>query len=174
MRSDWDQVWFRAVVCGMCLLMGVILGQAYGRNHPDPSKVRVRTVHITPETLAPTTTTSSSTSTTAAPAPPRSTTTAKVSRSHSRFATGYGDVASDHTDAFWRRLADCENRNGDDDDGYFQFTDPDTARKAGYVRGSSYEEQKKAAIRWAHMIHPNEGTTAGWPNCWWVALRGGN
>lgn len=78
-------------------------------------------------------------------------------------------------DAFWRRVANCECASGQCSNGagYFQFTDPGTARKAGYVRGSSYEEQLSAAKRWAGMIHPREGTTAGWPHCWWVAKSGG-
>lgn len=75
------------------------------------------------------------------------------------------------SDDFWRRLANCECSSGHcaNGAGYFQFTDPSTAEKAGYVRGSSYEEQLAAAKRWAAKIHPREGTTAGWPRCWWRA-----
>ena len=69
---------------------------------------------------------------------------------------------------FWRALAICESSLTDPN--YFQF-EGGTGAKAGYVPGSSYEAQKAAAQRWAAIIHPNEGTSAGWPNCWWVALK---
>lgn len=73
-------------------------------------------------------------------------------------------------DAFWRRLANCENTRGDAPGGYFQFMGT-TRTRVGWVPGLSYERQKQMAIWWAAQIHPNEGTRAGWPTCWWVALR---
>lgn len=74
---------------------------------------------------------------------------------------------------FWERLSHCESPTGRSGQfvGYFQFS-RDTAKKVG-IRGSeTYEVQKAAAIRWAAIIHPREGTSAGWPRCWWAALRG--
>lgn len=75
--------------------------------------------------------------------------------------------------AFWRRLADCENPRGDAPGGYFQFMGS-TRDKVGWKPGLSYEQQRAMAISWASQIHPNEGTTAGWPVCWWRALKGNN
>lgn len=72
---------------------------------------------------------------------------------------------------FWRRLANCENPSGNAPGGYFQFMGS-TRDRVGWAPGQSYEQQKAEAIWWAQQIHPNEGTSAGWPNCWWVALRG--
>lgn len=74
---------------------------------------------------------------------------------------------------FWRRLANCESADGRSGTyiGYFQFS-RDTAAKLGIDGSESYEEQKAAAIEWARRIHPREGTTSGWPRCWWVALKG--
>lgn len=75
---------------------------------------------------------------------------------------------------FWQRLSKCEcdpiaHPDGcPDSGGWFQFKGS-TATKAGYVVGSSYEDQRAAAQRWAAAIHPNEGTRAGWPRCWWRA-----
>lgn len=77
---------------------------------------------------------------------------------------------------FWRRLANCENAAGDDDDGYFQFTDPNTAAWVGYKGNwQSYEVQRDMAIRWAaHLrsMHISPGSTQGWPHCWWEAGGG--
>lgn len=78
-------------------------------------------------------------------------------------------------DAFWQRLSQCECRTGGcaDSGGHFQFKG-DTATKAGYVPGSSYQDQLAAAKRWLAKIGVAAGgTTAGWPRCWWVAKRGG-
>lgn len=72
---------------------------------------------------------------------------------------------------FWRRLANCENPSGNAPGGYFQFMGS-TRRKVGWHPGLSYEEQRRMAIFWAMQIHPREGTKAGWPHCWWVALKG--
>lgn len=74
-------------------------------------------------------------------------------------------------DAFWRRLANCEcesGRCGGAHVSFFQFS-RDTARKVGIDGSESYEDQRAAAQEWARRIHPREGTTAGWPHCWWVA-----
>ena len=92
----------------------------------------------------------------------------------SRSARYSGPVHMDA--AFWRRLANCENADGDNDGnggGYFQFS-PDTARKVGYRPGASYEAQVGMAQRWLSMIGgpKNGGSRSGWPHCWWVALRG--
>jgi hypothetical protein len=74
------------------------------------------------------------------------------------------------TDAdFWRRLANCENPNGDAPGGYFQFMGS-TRSKVGWSPDQSYEQQRSEAIWWAQQIHPREGTSTGWPQCWWVAL----
>lgn len=74
---------------------------------------------------------------------------------------------------FWRRLANCESADGHSGTyiGYFQFS-RDTAKKVGITGSESYDTQVAAAQKWASIIHPREGTTAGWPHCWWVALRG--
>ncbi len=73
-----------------------------------------------------------------------------------------------HGDDFWWRLARCESRNGELSDNQFQFQGG-TAEKVGYYPGASYEAQRAMAIDWAARIHPREGTTAGWPVCWWTA-----
>lgn len=72
---------------------------------------------------------------------------------------------------FWRRLANCENPAGDAPGGYFQFMGT-TREKVGWAPGQSYETQRAEAIWWAEQIHPREGTSAGWPHCWWVAQNG--
>ncbi len=80
-------------------------------------------------------------------------------------------VESSRDDAFWRRLADCEcasGRCGGVHVSYFQFS-ADTALKVGIDGSEPYEEQRAAAVEWARRIHPREGTSAGWPHCWWVA-----
>jgi hypothetical protein len=68
---------------------------------------------------------------------------------------------------FWRRLANCESRDGrgGNGGGFFQMVGH------GYRPGLSYDQQVALAQAWAAKIHPREGTTAGWPHCWWVALR---
>ncbi len=78
-----------------------------------------------------------------------------------------------HGADFWYRLATCESRNGELSANQFQFMGG-TAEKVGYYPGASYEAQRAMAIDWASRIHPNEGTNAGWPVCWWVALWGGS
>lgn len=111
----------------------------------------------------------------------RSPTTTRTAASSSRSvaprsnATVTPETSGSPDDAFWRRLANCECASGScaNGAGYFQFTDPGTARKAGYVRGSSYEEQLAAAKRWLAQIGGRGGTTAGWPTCWWRALKSG-
>lgn len=74
---------------------------------------------------------------------------------------------------FWRRLANCEAHDGTGGNGggYFQFA-PSTARAVGYHAGMTYDQQVLLAQEWARRIHPREGTTSGWPHCWWVALGG--
>jgi hypothetical protein len=82
--------------------------------------------------------------------------------------------ASVMDDAFWRRLANCESPNGANGgfNGYFQLAGS-TAKAVGY-HGGSYEEQLAAAKRWLAQIGiAKAGTRAGWPICWWVALRNG-
>lgn len=71
-------------------------------------------------------------------------------------------------DDFWYRLATCESGNGRLSANQFQFMGG-TAEKVGYYPGASYEAQKAMAQDWAARIHPNEGTNAGWPVCWWQA-----
>lgn len=81
--------------------------------------------------------------------------------------------ASAVDDAFWRRLANCESPSGANGgyNGYFQLAGS-TAKAVGY-HGGSYEEQLAAAKRWLAIIGvAKAGTRAGWPVCWWVALRG--
>lgn len=79
------------------------------------------------------------------------------------------------SDAFWLRLSkgcECRDPGGCvDSGGWFQFKG-DTARKAGYVPGSSYADQLAAAKRWLAKIGGRGGTTAGWPRCWWKAGGG--
>lgn len=74
-----------------------------------------------------------------------------------------------HGEDFWYRLAMCESSLTDPN--YFQFMGG-TAEKVGYYPGASYAEQVAMAQDWAARIHPREGTSAGWPVCWWTA--GGN
>ncbi len=76
-----------------------------------------------------------------------------------------------HDGDFWYRLATCESRNGALSPNQFQFMGG-TAEKVGYYDGASYEAQRAMAIDWAARIHPNEGTSAGWPVCWWTARAG--
>lgn len=73
-----------------------------------------------------------------------------------------------HGDDFWYRLAMCESGAGASSPNIFQFMGG-TAAKVGYYAGASYDEQRAMAIDWASRIHPNEGSTAGWPVCWWTA-----
>jgi hypothetical protein len=70
---------------------------------------------------------------------------------------------------FWWWLANCESENGRTSDNQFQFMGG-TERAVGYYYGAPYEEQRAMAIWWASQIPGQEGTTAGWPHCWWVAL----
>lgn len=76
-------------------------------------------------------------------------------------------------DAFWRRLANCESRYGASGMfvGYFQLTWANAAR-VGISPSSSYEEQKAGAITWLGLIGGRGWTTAGWPTCWPIAIRG--
>jgi hypothetical protein len=72
---------------------------------------------------------------------------------------------------FWYRLATCESENGRTSANQFQFMGG-TAEKVGYYAGASYAEQKAMAQGWAARLraegtHP--GSTAGWPECWWIA-----
>jgi len=69
---------------------------------------------------------------------------------------------------FWYRLALCESGAGASSPNIFQFMGG-TAEKVGYYPGASYEAQRAMAIDWAARIHPGEGTSAGWPVCWWTA-----
>lgn len=74
-------------------------------------------------------------------------------------------------DAYFDRVAGCENRDGGGDGnggGYFQFS-RDTAAKVGYSAGASYEAQREMAKSWAGRVNP--GSTAGWPHCWHVAAN---
>lgn len=73
-----------------------------------------------------------------------------------------------HGDDFWFRLAMCESGAGASSPNVFQFMGG-TAEKVGYYAGASYEAQRAMAIDWAARIHPREGSTAGWPVCWWEA-----
>lgn len=120
------------------------------------------------------------TTTTEAPPPPTTTTTeeppppttAPSIRTTTTVRASRGVPRPEETNAdFWRRLANCESADGRSGAfiGYFQFS-PDTARKVGIDGSESYEEQRAAAQDWASRIHPNEGTSSGWPHCWWVAL----
>lgn len=95
----------------------------------------------------------------------------RASRGGSR--THVSTAAVDRGGDFWARLSRCECRSGhcDDSGGFFQFKGS-TARKVGFSPGESYLKQRSEAIWWAAQIHPREGTTSGWPHCWWVALRG--
>lgn len=126
------------------------------------------------------------TSTTAAPATTAApTTTAEVARpapvrtvpNTTRPATTVAVPAvatpTVHGADFWYRLADCESGVGATSPNIFQFMGG-TAEKVGYYAGASYAEQVAMAKDWAARIHPREGTTAGWPVCWWTALRGGS
>lgn len=72
---------------------------------------------------------------------------------------------------FWYRLATCESGNGSGSANQFQFMGG-TAEKVGYYAGASYAEQRAMAQDWAARLraegtHP--GSTAGWPECWWIA-----
>lgn len=114
------------------------------------------------------------TTTTEAPPPPTTTTTEVPRTTTTRASRGAPRTTQPTTevdDDFWRRLANCESVDGSSGSfvGYFQFS-YDTARKVGIDGSESYEVQKDAAIDWASRIHPNEGTSSGWPHCWWVAL----
>lgn len=76
--------------------------------------------------------------------------------------------------AFWRALANCECASGKCGGpyiGYFQF-EKGTAQKVGIDGSESYAEQEAGAREWASRIKGREGTSAGWPVCWWVALKG--
>ncbi len=128
------------------------------------------TVHVTP-TEAPTTTEAPE----AAPEPPQPTTTRTQATGATRTTVARSPgttiaVASGSGD-FWYRLATCESENGRTSDNQFQFMGG-TEIKVGYYPGASYSEQVAMAKWWAARIHPNEGATAGWPVCWWVALAG--
>jgi hypothetical protein len=129
------------------------------------------------EYIAPTTTTSTSTSTTSTTLDlSRTTTTTRANRGSPRQRPPVAVTAAPirqqvaHTAAFWRRLANCESSTGTGGNGggYFQMVGH------GYHSGLSYDEQLVLAQAWAAKIHPREGTTAGWPHCWWVALAGGD
>lgn len=114
-----------------------------------------------------TTTTLAPTTTTIEPAP--ATTVATVRRTTTSTAARPTQLAPVVHDAdFWYRLATCESGNGRGSANQFQFMGG-TAEKVGYYPGASYEEQRAMAIDWASRIHPNEGTSAGWPECWWRA-----
>lgn len=78
------------------------------------------------------------------------------------------------SDAFWRRVANCESSDGRSGAflGYFQFS-RDTARKVGWFNGAGYAEQLAMAKRWLAMIGGRGGSRSGWPVCWFVALRAG-
>lgn len=76
--------------------------------------------------------------------------------------------------AFWRALANCECASGKCGGpyiGYFQF-EKGTAQKVGIDGSESYAEQEAGAREWASRIKGREGTSAGWPVCWRVALKG--
>lgn len=73
-----------------------------------------------------------------------------------------------HGDDFWYRLAMCESGAGASSPNIFQFMGG-TAEKVGYYPGATYAEQRAMAQDWAARIHPREGTSAGWPVCWWRA-----
>jgi len=94
-----------------------------------------------------------------------------ASRSSTRQRTTVAASASSGNSDFWRRLANCECASGHCGGpyvGYFQFS-RDTAAKVGIDGSESYEEQRAAAQAWAQRIHPREGTSSGWPVCWWKA-----
>lgn len=134
------------------------------RDPPSTFESMAVVVTTTSSTAAPTTTTTEA---------PTTTTTIEHTTT-SRANRGVPRTTEVVTDApFWRRLADCESSTGrgGNGGGYFQFS-PDTAAKVGIDGSESYEDQRAAAITWAALIHPNEGTRSGWPHCWWVALAG--
>lgn len=122
--------------------------------HLIPSVEYVATTTTEP----PTTTTEAPTTTTIAE---RTTTTRRANRGAVRTAP---PVVAGHD--FWWRLGNCESENGRTSANIFQLVGH------GYQPGQSYQQQLQEAQAWAAKIHPKEGTTLGWPNCWWVALRG--
>lgn len=87
-------------------------------------------------------------------------------------STGTTPSAASGSSGFWYRLRLCESEDGATSSNLYQLMGG-TDVKMG-IDGSEPEwEQTAAAQRWAALIHPNEGTSAGWPVCWWVALRAG-
>ena len=110
--------------------------------------------------------------TTTTTAPPATTTTEVLRTTTTRANRGTPrTTATGGGHDFWWRLANCESEVGRTSRNIFQFS-PDTAAKVGIDGSESYEVQRAAAIAWAARIHPREGSTSGWPHCWWVALAG--
>lgn len=139
---------------------------------PAPSLAAPTTEVTSAPTVAPTTTEAPeppptvSEPTTAAPLPSPRRTDPPVTVARS---TGTTVSATSGSSDFWYQLRLCESRDGAMSSNLYQFMGG-TGEKMG-IDGSEPEwEQTAAAQRWAALIHPNEGTTAGWPECWWVAL----
>jgi hypothetical protein len=126
--------------------------------------------HLRPWRL-PTTTTSTSTTTTTRPAPPPTPpTTARQAQQRVSRSQG-GAPAPSTGPRFWRRLSNCESRNGADEGpygGYFQMTSSSWANgggTGGWAHGSWEDQQRVAA---AHAAKSNPWKQ--WPQCWGRAL----
>jgi hypothetical protein len=155
MRQDKEAMAVVGVIVLTVIVVVVQLIRGVFFSHDSAPVKPISTFEDTWEIPILTTTTESTTTTVAA-----RTTTTRANRGQRR------------SDDFWRRLAQCESEMGRTSRNIFQFS-PDTAGKVGIDGSEPYDVQRAAAIRWAAIIHPGEGTIAGWPNCWWVALKGG-
>lgn len=148
-------------------------------SHPGVSTTSTIEPPTTEQSTTTTVTEPPTTTTTEAPEPVEVATTAPpTTRARSAPTTTVYEPPSPQSrtvqgDDFWYRLATCESGNGALSANQFQFMGG-TAEKVGYYPGASYAEQKAMAQDWAARIHPNEGTNAGWPVCWHVALGGGS